>query len=239
MLPDCHEIFTDAHGLPLPLTLFMGAMVGSFSHCAGMCGPFVLAQTSGFSSPQGVKPESWYRQLLLPYHAGRLSTYTVLGVATSLISMPILQHSALHLLPPLLLVVAGILFLASAFSQTLPAQFINISLCGTPSWITKRIVPLLPSHSLFSGYLLGTLLGFLPCGLVYAAILAVAATGNPFQAAWGMLAFAAGTMPTLLVISLGGKKLINKKYSWIRPASAILMAGNSMMLFAMAGKGLV
>lgn len=241
MLPHCHEVFANPHGSTLALTLFLGALVGSLTHCAGMCGPFVMAQASGFKTPEGIKPDRWYRMLLLPYHLGRLSTYTLLGMTASVISVPLLQIPALHILSPLLLVLAATLFLASAFSQILPLTYLrlNFSLCGTPAWIMKRIVPRLPSNSLLSGYILGVLLGFLPCGLVYAAIVAVAATGNILESAFGMLAFAVGTMPTLMVISMSGKLLLNKQYSWIKPASAILMAFNSMVLFVMAGKGFV
>lgn len=241
MLPHCHEVFSNPHGYTLAFTLFLGAIVGSLTHCVGMCGPFVIAQASGFKTPEGAQPETWYRRLLLPYHFGRLTTYTILGITTSAISVPLLHIPALRILSSLLLIFAGILFLASAFSQLFPIKYFNINfnLCGTPRWIMKFVVPLLPSHSLWGGYLLGILLGFLPCGLVYAAIAAVAATGNILESAFGMIAFAVGTMPVLMVMSMSGKMLRNKQYSWIKPASAILMACNSIVLFAMAGKGFV
>ncbi|MEI7669442.1 MAG: sulfite exporter TauE/SafE family protein, partial [Pseudomonadota bacterium] len=108
-----------------------------------------------------------------------------------------------------------------------------------PNWIIQKITLLLPQNSLLNGYLLGIILGFLPCGLVYAAIIAVAATSDILLAFLGMAAFALGTMPVLMIISASGKMLLNKKYSWLKPASAILMAFNGVMLFIMAGKWFV
>lgn len=241
MLPHCHEMLFNTGDHALAIALFLGALIGSLTHCAGMCGPFVLAQASGFKTPEGKSADKWYRYLLLPYHLGRLTTYTLLGIIVSAFSIPLLKIKALSILSPLLLVLAGILFLASAFSQILPARYSNLTfnLCGTPKWITERVAPLLPSNSLFSGYILGILLGFLPCGLVYAAIMAAATAGNVLESAIAMGAFAIGTMPVLVIISFGGKLLLNRQYSWIKSASAVLMVFNSMVLFAMAGKGFI
>lgn len=241
MQPHCHEVFSSSQDHILAATLFVGALIGSISHCAGMCGPFVIAQVSGFSAPEGKNPEKWYRFLLIPYHIGRLTTYVLLGVAATAISAPLHNIPALNIVSPLLLVVAGVLFLASAFSQLLPRKYFNFkfNLCGTPHWIMQRVALVLPSNSVFGGYVLGVLLGFLPCGLVYAAVVTVVATGDVLESAVGMMAFAVGTMPMLMAIALGGRMLINKQYKWIKPASAIMMAFNSMVLFAMAGKGFV
>lgn len=237
MPPHCHAAF--ASGNSLLITLFLGALIGSLTHCSGMCGPFVLAQVSGFAAPSGKDPAKWYRALLLPYHLGRLTTYTLLGVLATSLSLPLLDSPALHLIAPLMLVVAGVIFLLSAFSELLPAKtsWINFSFCAMPAWIRQGIASLLPHHSLFSGYVLGVVLGFLPCGLVYAAILAVAATGNILQAFMGMIAFALGTMPVLMVIGVSGKIMHQRFYIWIKPLSALVMALNSMALFMMAGKG--
>ena len=217
--------------------LFLMGLAGSVSHCSSMCGPFVIAQASNFEIPQGKNVSSWYRLLLLPYHLGRLTTYTLLGIIATIFATPIFGIPALKIISPLLLALAGGLFLASAFSQFLPKM--TFGLCGTPSWLMHKISSLMKYNSLFGGYILGVMLGFIPCGLVYAAILAVMTTGDATKSALGMIAFAAGTMPTLMVISLGGRALINQQYAWLKPASAVLMVFNSIVLFVMAGKGFI
>jgi sulfite exporter TauE/SafE len=55
------------------------------------------------------------------------------------------------------------------------------------------------------GLVLGLLLGFLPCGLLYAAIGAAIAPADPLAAAMGMGLFTLGTFPVLWLIAyLGG-----------------------------------
>jgi sulfite exporter TauE/SafE len=54
------------------------------------------------------------------------------------------------------------------------------------------------------GYLLGVLLGFIPCGLLYGALTAAASTGDPLAGAFGMGAFVLGTIPTLFAVALLG-----------------------------------
>ncbi len=239
MYPHCEAAFAQGHNLML--TLFFGALVGSLTHCTSMCGPFVMAQMTGFETPMGTDPKKWTRQLLMPYHFGRLTTYTFLGILATALAAPMLQIPMMHILAPLLLFLAGVVFLLSAFTQIFPNKLLNFNfgLCGAPSWIMQRIAPLLVSNSLSGGYMLGVLLGFLPCGLVYAAIMAVAATGNVLESAFAMIAFALGTMPVMMAMSLGGRVLLAPKYFWVKPVLAVLMVFNSMVLFAMAGKGFV
>ena len=237
-MPHCHALpIATAHSLYI--ALFMAALLGSVSHCIGMCGPFVMAQATGFAVPEGKNPATWYRALLLPYHLGRLTTYTLLGMLATMLATPLLENPHFKIIPSLMLVIAAVIFLISAFSRLFPTRLsaFNLSFCGMPSWISEKIARLLPENSLFSGYLLGIILGFLPCGLVYAAIIAVAATGNIWQAMGAMMLFALGTMPALMLIGVSGKWLHYRINSWIKPLSAILMILNSTMLFIMAGKG--
>ena len=55
---------------PLVLALFMAGLVGSAGHCAGMCGPFVLAQVGARTQLNRLAGSA-----LLPYHLGRGTTY--------------------------------------------------------------------------------------------------------------------------------------------------------------------
>jgi sulfite exporter TauE/SafE len=64
---------------------------------------------------------------------------------------------------------------------------------------------LLCRRSLSSVALLGVLNGFLPCGLVYVACAAAAATGGLASGSLYMVAFGLGTLPMMLAISLSGK----------------------------------
>lgn len=229
----------ETHG-GLLMTLFIGGLVGSFSHCAGMCGPFALAQSlSAGSAPGGDPLLARVRgAALLPYHAGRISTYVMLGVLAATASGYFVFESAAKLLPAVLLSAAGILFLGAAI-PSLKVRFL-------PAGLRRRVYqlgealgraakPLLRGRSWVHRYALGLTLGLLPCGLVAAALLAVAATASGPAAALGMLAFGIGTIPALFAVSLVGPLA---RARW--PVNTVtltrgLLAFNSVSLFAISG----
>ncbi|MEI6730280.1 MAG: sulfite exporter TauE/SafE family protein, partial [Pseudomonadota bacterium] len=159
------------------------------------------------------------------------------GILATIVTKSITNSYVFNIISHLLLVGAGILFLLAAFSQLF--KKISINFCSMPKWLVNWSTKLLPENRLFASYLLGVMLGFLPCHLVYAAIAAVASTGSPIDATIGMIAFAVGTMPTLIFIGLGGRVLLQRQYFWLKPTSIILMLINGIMLFVMAGKGFV
>lgn len=83
-------------------------------------------------------------------------------------------------------------------------------------------------------YLSGLLLGFLPCGLIYAMLILAAATANPFKAMLGMALFVLGTIPAFLALGIGVEILNQKWKNIIRPIGRMMMAVNGLVLFASA-----
>jgi sulfite exporter TauE/SafE len=68
--------------------------------------------------------------------------------------------------------------------------------------IFARVAGLLRGRSPNNAFLTGVLLGFLPCGLVYSAVIAAAARGGALDGALGLLLFGAGTLPAMLGLSV-------------------------------------
>lgn len=63
---------------------------------------------------------------------------------------------------------------------------------------TRRMLPVDNAAKAFG---LGVLWGWLPCGMVYAALLLALSTGDPLQGTVVMLAFGLGTLPNMLLMS--------------------------------------
>ena len=94
--------------------------------------------------------------------------------------------------------------------------------------------PLFASPFGLRGWRLGVALGFIPCGLLYAALAAAASGGNPIAGAAGMLAFAAGTIPMLLVVGAVGQAALTHWRAPLLKLAPVLPILNAGVLGFMA-----
>src|SRR5262245_15478510 len=194
------------HG-PLLVSMFLAGLIGSASHCAAMCGPFVLAQTGETMARLKIGSGELQRLVgaaLLPYHAGRAATYILLAVLLSLPLQLMGQLPQLRLVPHARLVLGALRFLAPGIRGWRGSLDGGGAGAGLGAWLGHIARPLFARPWGWHGVGLGMLLGFLPCGLLYAAIGAAAATSDPLAAAMSMAAFTFGTFPILWLVGYVG-----------------------------------
>ncbi|HXV23493.1 MAG TPA: sulfite exporter TauE/SafE family protein [Alphaproteobacteria bacterium] len=188
--------------------LFVAGLAGGAAHCAGMCGPFVLAQAAGrlASVPaERFGPLTRLRgALLLPYHLGRTVTYAALGAIGATLVGGLAELPLLSRLQTGLLTLAALLMLAAALEKTgfaLP----RVPL-GRFDWPARIAASLLSRpNGPIGGFAFGVALGFLPCGFLYGALTAASASGDPVVGAAAMAGFALGTAPALFAVALLGE----------------------------------
>tara|TARA_R110002153_G_scaffold54268_7_gene150827 strand:+ start:7422 stop:8132 length:711 start_codon:yes stop_codon:yes gene_type:complete len=226
-----HDIAT-THGLVI--SLFLAGLFGGFTHCAGMCSPFVLAQLGPQTELKRIRSS-----LLIPYHLGRMTTYVTLAIlVSSVINLAFVFSGLKALIAAPLLVLAGVIFLVSALPQlsSIFPWVAHIRLAAPYKFIVQFSSKLMRNPNALKRYGLGILLGFMPCGLVVAALLASASAPNAVQAAIAMGAFTFGTMPALILVAFGGN-MLKKKYpraSMRITQGAMVISG--LWLFALAGQ---
>jgi sulfite exporter TauE/SafE len=189
-------------------SLLLAGLVGGVSHCTPMCGPFVLSQVASRLEETPVeRMREWHRlsgAALLPYHLGRATTYAGLGGAAAGLAGTIAARGPLHWLSAALMLAAALFMVGLALPSV---KRFSAGRGETGGWnrVLERLArPLFGRPTGWRGFALGVLLGFLPCGLLYAALAAAAASGDPLAGAAGMLAFAAGTWPSLFAVGLLG-----------------------------------
>jgi sulfite exporter TauE/SafE len=193
-------------GAGLPAALFLVGLTGSAAHCAPMCGPFVMAQVTdrlaAVPAPRLCELTRLKAGLLLPYHAGRILTYAGLGAAAAWLGTGAASLPGFRGLSGALLVAAALLFAAQGLKRFLP-RFVPHARAPWFGPVMRLASGL--DRTRFSGTLaLGLLLGLLPCGLLYAALTAAAASADPLRGAAAMAGFGLGTMPALMAIGLVG-----------------------------------
>lgn len=214
----------------LELSLTAAFLVGLLGggHCVGMCGGIVGAVTMTLP---GSKPK-W--PFLLSYNLGRIGSYTLAGVvaggigASSFFLEQVLPiEKMLYALASLMLVLLG-LYLAGIWRVLTRLEAVGGKLWQHIQPYSRR---LLPARTIAQSLLLGTLWGWLPCGLVYSVLVAAIATANPLQGGLLMLAFGLGTLPTLLAMGMAAVRLKSLLQNpWFRRLSGLAIAG-----FGLAG----
>lgn len=204
--------------------LLSAGFIGSFAHCATMCGPFVLMQAGGQRASGFVLRRS-VAGLLPFYHLGRLSTYVGLGALAGGFGGSVAELTELHGVLAALLGAAALMFLLQALKSVMPMIPIPAVTFGSRfgaaiADIARPILRGSPGSFLgVRGLALGLVLGFLPCGFLYSALVAAAASGNALAGGAAMAAFGLGTVPALALVGILGAGITQR---WRRIAAAAL-----------------
>jgi len=185
-----------------PVTFTSAFLLGFFStmHCIGMCGGIIGALS--LSLPVEVrnnKPKLF--SFVLSYNIGRLTSYSIAGLIAGAVGTTVLQstgfdqgHAILQGIGISMMVAIGIYL-----TGWLP-QLATVEKIGIPVW--KRLEPisrrLVPVASIPKAIAYGLIWGWLPCGLVYFVLIWALTAGDAMHGALIMLAFGAGTLPTLI-----------------------------------------
>lgn len=184
-------------------TALLAGLLGS-AHCLGMCGG-ISGLFALHSSVRGLR-----RQLpmALTYNAGRLVSYTILGLAVAALGSRIGGLAPAAAGPVRLVAGAVIILIGLQIAFDIRALGF-LERAGGVAW--SRISPLagrlLPVNTLPRALGLGLLWGLLPCGLVYSALLVAATSGRAVDGAFVMLAFGIGTTPAMVLTGLGAARL--------------------------------
>ncbi|MBS4047952.1 MAG: sulfite exporter TauE/SafE family protein [Alphaproteobacteria bacterium] len=219
-----------------PLGMLLLGLVGGAVHCSGMCGPFVLVQVGNRLATLPVAQGTMMRRLsgaaLLPYHAGRATTYSLLGGAAAGIAGGLQSISLSGYLPAAALGLAALLMAVLALRQYQPAAATRSQVFAA-GW-TSRLAPIFGQATGLGGYMLGIALGFLPCGLLYSALLLAGAAGSWQAGMTGMLLFSIGTMPALLVVGMFGAAAGQRWRNAMRRLLLPVFALNVLILLVLA-----
>lgn len=166
-------------------------------HCIGMCGPLALAAPINKSSKQKALLGSFL------YNLGRISSYSYLGFLIALIGIQNWMLGAIQWIS----ITTGSLMILSIFLGSLETWFgfRNFS-AFIGKFISQRFASVKQVPRPLRPYLFGILNGFLPCGMVYTALLFSLSSVSFMETIFSMLIFGLGTLPVMFFIPLMGQQ---------------------------------
>ncbi len=198
-------------------------LLGLFSsaHCLGMCGGIMGALTMAI--PADAKSKRWL--ILMAYNLARISSYALIGLLLGGFAQELMAWGGkviLRWLAGLLLIAMG-LYLANWWRGLVYLEHAGRYLWAYLQPLSKKLMPV---NTVSKAFALGIVWGWLPCGLVYSALVFAMAQGHAMNAAVVMLAFGVGTLPAVLLSGLFAQTLNSwlqlKQLRWLFAVMIIL-----------------
>ena len=208
-------------------TAFILGLLGSF-HCLGMCGPIA------FMLPLDRTNQVKQFFQLMSYHSGRLLTYGLLGVIFGLLG----RGFELFVFQQHLSIFTGVLMILiilfpKIIYQLKTTKTLNLYIGKVKSALGKELKQ--KRNDTF--FAIGFLNGFLPCGLVYMALIGAIATHSTVYGSVYMILFGLGTIPLMSSIVYVGKFTNLRLNQYFKKVIPILVVAIGV-LFILRGLGL-
>lgn len=194
-------------------------LLGGFGHCVGMCSPFVLFVSRRYTSPDGGRLAAFAAQGW--YTVGRVVTYAVLGAVAGALGGVVELAGTLVGLQRAAAIVAGgalVIWALVALSDLVPGLGAGGGrlFAGVSGVLKGRV----PGHP----FATGLVLGLLPCGFLYSALIAAVARGGALEGAAALAVFGVGTAPALLGVSVADELLARNRALINRLSQVFLLA---------------
>jgi uncharacterized protein len=212
--------------------LFWSALAIGFAgslHCIGMCGPIVMVLPGSIA-------ERWkFFAGRVMYNVGRVFAYALLGVVAGLIGQAFTFAGWQQRIGVMVgaVMILGVLVPAVLLSKRMPRN----PLTGFVRVLKDRLGRLLAESKTSSLFLIGFFNGFLPCGLVYTAMIGSIAAGQVLGSVLYMALFGVGTIPVMLGASYAANFItlsLRRKLTKMLPVGVVVLG----VLFMLRGLGL-
>jgi len=192
-----------------------------------MCGPLVVSFSLSLRDQRAIVPH-------LFYHTGRILTYMALGAVMGAAGSFTRIAAHIESVQKGAMCFAGLLVLLMGFAMVgwLPLGRMFGSNVRAGRMLTRAFQRMAESKAFFAYLPIGLLLGLLPCGPVYTALLGAVRAGMEIETVSGsillgavlMLAFGAGTVPALFIVA----KLTDM--GWVRFRDRLYQIGGILMI---------
>jgi sulfite exporter TauE/SafE len=213
---------------------FVTGLLGGFGHCLPMCGPLV-ASFALAGAPRGTARAL---QGQLAYHAGRLTTYALVGAVMGLTGSFVNVAGRLAGVTAAASILAGLVMILMGLGAAGVATAVKRVEARAAGKVSAFARSLLEGGTAGRLYPLGLVLGLLPCGLSWTFFLGAAGTGHPAAGLLLALAFGLGTLPALLLAGAATTWLGARAKGALYRAGGLLVAALGVV-FVLRGAGVL
>jgi uncharacterized protein len=192
-------------------------------HCAGMCGPILLAVNRSASGSGALTR-------MVTYHGARVFVYGMLGAVAGLTGHAAATAGlgrAIAVATGTMLVLGSIGAIAGRWTRWLTLACSSLAIrAGTAAASLARRRPI-TGHAI-----LGLANGLLPCGILYAAVGTALPLGSVGRSVIFMCGFGLGTVPLLIALTISAASIPVPWRRRFRLAAPVLMMAAGSLLIA-------
>jgi sulfite exporter TauE/SafE len=191
---------------------FMTGLLGS-GHCLGMCGGLVSAF---FMKLQARGPWPY-----LTYHAGRIGVYAIVGLVAALVGVVLVSTGRIGLAQGVLQIVAGAIVILLGLDLLGVSPIRNAWGFAPVAWLRKQFMAATQRGPIVGALIGGAINGLMPCSMTMAMAVQATTAPSPPEGMLLMLAFGAGTLPSMLSASFLFGKLGPRLRGWLLKGAAL------------------
>lgn len=206
--------FSPAAG-ELPLFLaFMTGLLGS-GHCLGMCGGLV----SAFFMKLGARGPTPY----LAYHGARIAIYVVVGIIAAALGQVLVSTGWIGLWQGVLQIVAGLVVILLGLDLLGVSPWRNSIGFAPVAWLRRQFTLAVQKGPVRGALIGGAINGLMPCSMTMAMAVKATTAASLSGGALLMLAFGAGTLPSMLAASVLFGRLGPRLRGWLLKGAALFV----------------
>lgn len=205
---------------PLYSMAFTTGLLGS-GHCIGMCGGIVAALSI---SGEGQRGGLTFHLL---YNLGRTLTYTLIGLLVGWLGSAIAYTDTFSSVTKVILVGSDFFIIVLGLGTAGAFKYLDVmklEFPGPNKQLAQAVSGLRKLPPGISALPLGLIMGFLPCGFLYAMAITAAQSASMEKGAIIMLMFGLGTAPSLFFFGSAAHWLGTKVRTWMLRFAGIMVA---------------
>ena len=194
----------------------MVGILGS-GHCIGMCGGLV---SGCFMKLKAVGPLPY-----AAYHAARIAIYAVVGLLAALLGTVLVASGMTGLAQGVLQIIAGAIVILLGLDLLGVSPIRNVFGFAPAAWLRRQFLAATQKGPVLGAAISGAVNGMMPCSMTMAMAVKATTAPTPPEGMLLMLAFGAGTLPSMLFASLLFGKLGPRLRGGLQTLAALFVIG--------------